>query len=108
MSTSTGRRGLGEAMARRLQTPRGRLIKHPNYGYDLTEELGDDISTADLARIASSVEEECLKDERVLSCTAVVTFLAGVLTVVITLADAAGPFVLVLSVSAVSVTIVSP
>jgi phage baseplate assembly protein W len=55
MSLVSGRRALGEACARRLQTPRGRLIKHPNYGYDLTGELNGDLAVADIARIQSNV-----------------------------------------------------
>lgn len=107
VSTTSGRRLVGEAIARRLQTPRGRLIKHPDYGYDLAGELGDDLDPADIARIQFSVEQECVKDERVVSAVASVTFVAGSLTVVITLTDAAGPFVLVLAVSGVSVTLLS-
>lgn len=107
MSTVSGRRCLGEAIARRLQTPRGRLAKHPNYGFDLTGELGDDLSPADIARIQDGVEKECVKDERVFSATALITFTWTTLTVVITVTDGAGPFVLVLAVSGVSVTLVS-
>lgn len=107
MSTVSGRRTLGEAIARRLQTPRGRLLKHQNYGFDLTGELGDDISPADFARIKDGVEAECAKEERVLSAVATLTFVAGALTAVITVVDAAGPFALVLAVSDVSVTLLS-
>ena len=107
MSTVSGRRLVGEAIARRLQTPRGRLIKHPNYGYDIAGELNGDLDAADIGRIQSNVEAECVKDERVLQATAVVTFAANTLTVVITLVDADGPFALVLAVSEVSVTLLS-
>jgi len=107
MSTVSGRTALGQALARRLQTPRGRLLKHPNYGMDLAGRINDDLSQADIAAIASDVEAECSKDERVLACTAACVFAVGVLTVVITITDAAGPFPLVLAVSAVSVTLVS-
>src|ERR1700753_1342216 len=107
MSTVGGRRGLGESIARRLQTPRGRLVKHPNYGDDLAGELGGALDPADISRIQSKIEEQCAQEERVLSATVVVTFSGTALTVVITLVDAAGPFVLVLAVSGVSVTLVS-
>lgn len=107
MSTVSGRRLVAESIARRLQTPRGRLIKHPNYGFDLSGELGDDLSPSDIARIKAGAEAECVKEERVLSATVALTFLAGTLAVVIALTDAAGPFSLVLAVSAVSVTLVS-
>lgn len=107
MSVVSGRRLVAEAIARRLQTPRGRLIKHPNYGFDVCGELNGDLSAADIARIQSGVEAECVKDERVLDATAVLTFAASKLTLVITLEDAAGPFVLVLAATAVSVTLLS-
>lgn len=105
MSASSGRRALGEAIARRLQTPRGRLIDDPNYGFDLTGEIDNDIAPADIARIQSGVEAECVKDERVLSATCVLTFVSSTLTAVITLVDAAGPFVLVVAASNVGVTL---
>lgn len=107
MSMVSGRRALGEAIARRLQTPRGRLINYPNYGFDLTGELNDDLSPADFARIQSGVEQECIKDERVQSATCTLTFTAGTLTAVIVLVDGAGPFTLVLAATALDVTLLA-
>ena len=107
MRTISGRPALGQALARRLQTPRGRLLKHPNYGFDLAGRINDDLTQAEIAAIASDVEAECLKDERVLACSVSSVFAASTLTVVITVTDAAGPFALVLAVSAVNVTLVS-
>lgn len=107
MSTVSGRRALGEAIARRLQTPRGRLLKHPNYGFDLASYLNDDLSQADIAAIGAGVEAECSKDERVIAASVVSTFAGGSLTIVITITDGTGPFVLVFAVSAASVTLVS-
>jgi hypothetical protein len=103
-----GRIALAQACARRLQTPRGRLIDDPDYGYDLTDEIGDDLSPSDIARIASSVDAEMLKDERVLASSTVVTFLNQILIVTVSLTDGAGPFLLVLQVSAVSVQLLTP
>lgn len=107
MRTISGRPALGQALARRLQTPRGRLLKHPNYGFDLAGRINDDLTQAEIAAIASDVEAECLKDERVLACSVSSVFAASTLTVVVTVTDAAGPFALVLAVSAVNVTLVS-
>lgn len=106
-----GRRGLAESIARRLITPRGGLIDDPTYGYDLRYYLNNDISgttARDLAMIAGNIEAECLKDERVSIAPpprATVTFAAGTMTVAISIADAAGPFQLVLGVSSVTVAI---
>lgn len=107
MATVSGRKALGQALARRLQTPRGRLLKHPNYGFDLAGRINDDLTQAEIAAIGSDVEAECLKDERVLACSVSSVFAASTLTVVITVTDAAGPFALVLAASAVNVTLVS-
>lgn len=104
----SGRRCLSEALARRLQTPRGRLIDDPDYGYDLTGELGDDLGTGDLARIASLAAQECAKDERVISAQGNATLTAGTLTVAIQVQDGAGPFTLVLAVSDVTVALLQP
>lgn len=101
----SGRTALGQAVARRLITPRGRLLNDPDYGFDLRQYLNDDLGPGDPARIASGIEQEALKDERVLTASAQVTLMAGVMTVAIALQDAAGPFTLVLAVSAVTVSI---
>jgi hypothetical protein len=103
----SGRRLVSEAIALRLQTPRGRLLDDPNYGYDLTGFVNDDVSPSDVARIGASVEAECLKDERVISAVVALTFSAGLLAVSVLLSDADGPFTLVLAVGAVTVQIVS-
>lgn len=107
MATVSGRRALAEAIARRLQTPRGRLLRYPDYGFDLAGEINGDVDATQIASIKDGVEAECLKDERVLAASAVVTYTGDTLTVVITLTDAQGPFVLVLAVSGVTVTLLS-
>lgn len=101
----TGNRIVAEAIARRLTTPRGGLIDDPNYGYDLTDFLNDDLSPTDVARIAAGVQAECVKDERVSSAVATVTLTAGVMVVTIALTTANGPFTLVLSITDVTVSI---
>lgn len=101
----SGRRCLAEAAARRLITPRGRLIDDPNYGTDVREYLNDDMGPADLALMFSAVIAECLKDERVVGADVTGTFVNGAVTLNITLTDGDGPFSLVLSVSVTSVTV---
>jgi phage baseplate assembly protein W len=107
MRMVSGRILHAEAIARRLQTPRGRLIDDPNYGFDLTGYIDDDVSPADIARIQASSAAECLKDQRTLAATVTIQFLSGVLIVSILLTDAAGPFSLVLSISAVTTQILA-
>lgn len=93
---------LAQALARRLTTPRGRLIDDANYGYDLNQWLNADVGPAELAQIQSQAQAECLKDERVQSATVTVTFLGGVMLVAVALVSSLGPFQLVLSVSALT------
>lgn len=104
----SGRRALSEALARRLSTGRGKLLDDPNYGYDLTQYLGDDLSPGDLAAVRAGAEAECSKDERVNGVIVTVTKLPlGQMTVTVSIDDATGTFQLVLAVSAVTVDILS-
>ena len=104
---ASGFRVIGEAIARRWQTPRGGLIDDPNYGFDLTDFIGDDLGKGDLARIAHGASAEAEKDERVLSCAVTLTMTGGgqLMTVVGSVETGQGPFQLVVAVSAVSVTL---
>jgi len=103
----SGRLLLGQALSRRLSTPRGRLLEDANYGYDLSQFLNDDLSGADLGEIRTGAEAECLKDERVFAATAAVTLVANVLIVSLVIQDGIGPFPLVLSISAVTTTVLT-
>jgi hypothetical protein len=103
----TGRTALAQAIARRLQTPRGTLAwigDTADYGYDVRQHLGDDLTPRLQSLIASRVEAEALADERVRAATATVTLLAGTLRIALQISDAAGPFRLTLSIDAVTVT----
>ena len=106
----TGSRVVAEAVARRLTTPRGTLPDDPNYGTDLRAWLNESMTPATLTQVRSAAERECLKDERLQSADATVSYDAasGTLSVVLALALSAGPtFRLVLGVTAVSVTLLS-
>ena len=104
----TGNRVVAEAIARRLSTPRGRLIDDPNYGFDLGGYIHDDMSSADLASLQNGAGAECLKDERVIAADVLATLSAiGLLTVTVSLTTGLGPFRLVLSVSATSFSVLS-
>lgn len=106
-SIVTGPRIVAEACARRLSTPQGRVIDDPNYGFDLTQFINDDVTNASLAQLRAGAVEECLKDERVLTARCDAVFAKSILTVTIAIVDGDGPFSLVLSVSATSVSILS-
>lgn len=101
----SGRQCLAEALARRLVTARGTLISNPDYGTDVTAYVNDDIDARTLAKIASEVDGEMLKDERVVHSATTAAFLGGVLVLSVNITDGLGPFKLVLSVSDVTVSI---
>jgi len=100
-SEVSGLANLLRALVRRLQCPLGGLIGDPNYGYDLVGEVDDDIDTSDLGRIASNIDREFVKDERVTSSTTVATYSAGSIVTISNVLTAAGPFKLVLSTSTI-------
>lgn len=99
---------VAQACARRLSTPRGRVIDDPNYGFDLTQYINDDVNSSSLAALRAGTVSECLKDERVLTATCdAVLSRSGILTVTIKITTSDGPFTLVLSVSQTSVNVLS-
>lgn len=110
MAEASGLHMLAQALVRRLITPRGTLIDDANYGYDIRDFLGDDLSPADVGRIGSGVDQELIKDERVLSSQTTVTPLSTyVLTISTVVTPSQGPsFQLVAAVSAVTVTLLQP
>ncbi len=103
---ATGFRVVGEAIARRWQTPRGALVDDPNYGFDLSDYVNDDLGRGDLTRIGQSASAEALKDERVISCDVSISLdTAGLMMVTARVGTAQGPFQLVLSVDHVTATL---
>jgi hypothetical protein len=64
---SDSSRMLAEAVARRLETPTGRLPYDPEYGLDLRQFLNDDIGARERFVIAARVLAEIEKDERMRS-----------------------------------------
>lgn len=109
LGVSTGRLVVVEAIGRRLQTPRGRLIGDADYGFDLAGYLNDDVTPSVIAWIQSQIEAEALKDERVVMADATVTLATSdVLTVKLALVLSDGDsFDLVLTIDAVSVPVLS-
>lgn len=103
----TGRTALAQRIAMRLETPEGGLFYDPSYGAGIPQRLSSEMTTASLREIQAQVQYQCLLDEEVDAALVEVTFVAPTrtLTIRIGLVDAAGPFELVLSVSAVSVEI---
>ena len=105
----TGFTVVGQAVARRWSTPRGRLISYPNYGFDLTQYVNADMSARDIAALRSAAAAEAEKDERVEKCTVSATLdsVTGILTIDARLDTAQGPFDLVVAVSSVTLDVLS-
>ena len=96
-----------QACARRLITPRGAQIDDANYGYDIEQWLGADVSAADVAQIQVQIQQELLKDERVLACTAALTFTEDTIVANVQVTGANGPFTFTLTIGELAATIVT-
>lgn len=98
------------ALARRYRTTRGTLFYDSEYGFNLLELVGEDVSEAQLAIAKNEIALEAEKDERVLTASAdVASNPNGTLTVTVSVTLRDGEtFTLVLAVSALTVEIVAP
>lgn len=108
----TGARLLGEAIYRRLTTPRGTVANAPTYGYDLSAYVGSVGGRVAAAALPAVVESEILKDNRVASVEAAVTRDVDgssetfTVEISVTPADETSTFDLTLAVSDVSVDLI--
>ncbi len=99
---------VAEALVRRLQTPRGRLIGDPNYGMDLRQYINADMSPRDIVGLRAAVSAECAKDDRVVAVKTLADLDdQGVLTLTIGIDLGKESFTLVVSASDVTVDLVS-
>jgi phage baseplate assembly protein W len=103
----SGLRTLAEALVRRLGCPPGRLLDDPDYGFDITSLVNEDLNPPELNDISGGIDQEFLKDERVQLSVTSAAFVAGALTTTSQVTTANGPFSLVLSVTSVTVAILS-
>lgn len=94
---------LGNALIRRLITPRGGLWYDPDYGFDVRSYLNVALTRSKMGELIQGIEAECRKDDRVRDASAVATavgFPDVDLRIVLQVTTAAGPtFPLVLSVA---------
>jgi len=102
-------RALGEAIARRLDTPRGSIPDAPDFGMDLRGYLNRGVTTADLNRIADRIRSEVTQDDRVISARVSVApspnGSALTVSIAVVPADVRGRFELVLAVTSADVLI---
>jgi phage baseplate assembly protein W len=101
-----GLANLGEALARRLLTPRGGLFYDPTYGWDLRRYINEVLDETTEYEMKVLVEQELEKDPRVYRATveAVAKDLKRIYLDVL-VETAQGPFRLTLAVSDVSVEV---
>lgn len=58
-------RAIGEAIARRLDTPRGGLVDDPNYGLDIKAYCNRGVTDAEVRGLAEAMRAEVVRDDRV-------------------------------------------
>lgn len=106
-SLVSGYTALGQALARRLETPRGGLFYDPDYGTDVREMVNDVTTSASAQQRQQQIEAEALKEERVGTAAATVTYSPATSTATIKLAvdTAAGPYTFILAVTSVSIAV---
>jgi hypothetical protein len=102
-----GYRALGEALARRIVTRRGSLIDDPQYGTDVRARMNDNLDARGLAELSVSIVNEWKKDERVFGARVTCTLAAGTLRIVGVVQAATGAFRLVVSVDAVTASLLT-
>lgn len=106
-AVADGVRNLGNALARRLTTPRGQLISDPGYGADIRRYLSAGVTEAQLARVKSEVAAEVSQDERVQNPDVTVTVNAPLAMMMINIVSElapGAPFAFVFRVDAMTVT----
>ncbi len=105
-----GNANLGQALAHRLTTPTGSLFYDANYGLDTRQFLEETVDYNFLQSCAMQVQQQIQLDERVVSSTVNVTFdlSQDLLTIQMNVTSTDGPFVFVLAVTSLTVTLLSP
>ncbi len=106
----TGIQLLQQAVIRRQVTAKGTDISSPNDGIDLRQFVKQGMTQQQISVVAQTVQQELIKDQRILPSTTVVASYdttANVLTLQETIMTAQGPFSLTLAVSAVTVQVLT-
>lgn len=104
MTLATGRALLVQSLISRQTTPTGSVIDCPNDCFDVRDWIGEGKTPAQINQLGTSVTNELLKDQRVLSCQVVATFnyATGMLSLAESFTSSYGPFSFVLAVNQVT------
>jgi hypothetical protein len=101
----SGRVLLSDSLVRRQTTPRGSFADCPDDCLDVRAWLSSGVTQQQLLANVGGLQKELCKDQRVISCQIVPTYLNGVLTLVENFVSGYGPFTMTLSVTAVSIAV---
>jgi len=74
---ASGARRVGLRLARRLRTPRGHALGHPNDGTDISDALESTLDQRGAQNLRAAITAECLKDVSVKTCFTTVTLSNG-------------------------------
>lgn len=88
---------IGQRLARRLTTPRGGLAAFggpADFGWDVRQYILAKMTTATRTTAQAQIENECTKDEQVLSAEVDVSVVGGVVKITVKGISSAGPFTL--------------
>lgn len=104
MTLATGRDLLVQSLICRQTTPTGSVIDCPNDCFDVRDWIGEGKTPAQINQLGTSVTNELLKDQRVLSCQVVSTynFSTNMLSLAESFTSSYGPFSFVLAVNNVT------
>ena len=105
----TGFKAVAQALARRLQTPRGGLFYDLDYGTDVRDLVEEGLTAREIAEWQAAIAQECEKDERVEHADATIALdaAASTATIKVRVETSAGPFQFVLAVSALTVALLT-
>jgi phage baseplate assembly protein W len=106
----SGRDLLIQSILHRYQTPRGSLVDDPNYGFDVQAWLNESLTNTRLYALQSGLAAEALKDERVLSAAASVTYDGSTKSITYALAitpSASPAFTLTIAVTSLTLELLS-
>jgi hypothetical protein len=107
MRTTTGRGLLSQSLLCRQTTPRGSVVDCPNDCLDIRDMVSSGMTQAQITALASQIQQELLKDQRVSGAIVTATFSNATSTLTITeqIQSGYGPFTLVLAVTSLTVKI---
>jgi hypothetical protein len=103
-----GLKNLGNALCRRLQTPRGALAfigDDPDYGLDIRSIVGMSMTDREVSQWQTAIAHECEKDERVASADVALQFEFDTQTLTITINITTADDTATLVLTATSVTV---